>query len=85
MSNTQLKAVANNPAKKGQLASRKLIFGDCSRYAVAAIHTRFEAVEWFVWDAEQLDAHGFPEVIRQEPTLDEALKGLAVQSAPLLV
>ena len=74
-----LPAQPNNPAQKGQLASRKVCFGDCSRYAVAAVHTRFEAVEWFVWDAEHPDAT--PEqmavVIRQEPSLEEAVRGLA--------
>jgi hypothetical protein len=68
----------NNPAKRGQLAARKRLFGPYSRYAVAPIHTRFDAVEWFVWDAEHkwIDASGRPGVIRQAATLDEALRGL---------
>jgi hypothetical protein len=67
---------ANNPALRGQPAARKQLFGDCSRYAVAPIHTRFDAIEWFVWDADRLDKQGAPEVIRQAATLDEALQGL---------
>lgn len=67
---------ANNPALRGQTAARKQLFGDNSRYAVAPIHTRFDAVEWFVWDADRLDKQGIPEVIRQAATLDEALRGL---------
>lgn len=70
------KSLANNAALRGQPAARKQLFGDCSRYAVAPIHTRFDAVEWFVWDADRLDKNGFPEVIRQARTLDEAISGL---------
>lgn len=67
---------ANNPALRGQLAARKQLFGDSSRYAVAPIHTRFDAIEWFVWDANRLDKQGKPEVIRQAGTLDQAIQGL---------
>jgi hypothetical protein len=67
---------ANDPARKGELAARKQTFGDYRRYAVAPVHTRFDAVEWFVWDAE-LAADGEPAVvIRQEPTLEAAISGL---------
>lgn len=68
---------ANNPSLKGSLAARKQFFGDNSRYAVAPIHTRFDAVEWFVWDAEHpLSSLSRAEVIRQADTLEEALRGL---------
>jgi len=66
----------NNPALKGQLAAKKKFF-DNFRYAVAPVHTRFDAVEWFVWDAEHPNSKmGRAEVIRQAATLEEALKGL---------
>lgn len=68
---------ANNPSLKGSLAARKQFFGDNGRYAVAPVHTRFDAVEWFVWDAEHpLSSLSRAEVIRQSDTLDEALWGL---------
>ena len=61
----------------GRLATCKLLFGPHSRYAVAAVHTRFDAVEWFVWDAETIDYQSrSPGVIRQEPTLHKAIAGL---------
>ena len=67
-------AYSNDPSRKGELAARKQLFGDCSRYAVAPVHTRFDAVQWFVWDAEITCADtGLPEVIRQAETLAEAL------------
>lgn len=70
-------AIVNNPKLAGQIATtRKELFGGYSRYAIAPVHTRFDAVEWFVWDAERLDPTGRPEVIRQAPTKEEALKGL---------
>ena len=68
---------SNNPALRGTLAARKQIFGDRGRYAVAPIHTRFDAVEWFVWDAEHPQSGmNRAEVIRQAATLEEALRGL---------
>ena len=68
----------NDPAKAGQLAARKRTFGDFSRYAVAPVHTRFDAVQWFVWDAMSpwQDGTGLPAVIRQAVSLDEAMRGL---------
>jgi hypothetical protein len=66
---------ANDASRKGQLAARKQLFGDYRRYAVAPIHTRFDAVSWFVWDAEGYPM-GEPAIIRQEATLAEATKGL---------
>lgn len=68
---------ANNPALKGSPAARKQRFGERGRYAVAPVHTRFDAVEWFVWDAEHpLSDLSHAEVIRQAKTLEEALRGL---------
>jgi hypothetical protein len=67
----------NNPLRAGQPAVRKQFFGERSRYAVAPVHTRFDAVEWFVWDAEHpLSSNSYEEVIRQAPTLAEAMQGL---------
>lgn len=68
----------NNPSMRGMLADRKRLFGGYSRYAVAPVHTRFDAVQWFVWDAEAVDGNGMPSVIRQEATLQDALRGLLV-------
>jgi hypothetical protein len=69
---------ANDPARKGQLAAKKQLFGESNRYAVAPLHTRFDAVEWFVWDADvYADSDGTPAVIRQEATLAEGIDGLA--------
>lgn len=70
-------AYVNDPSRKGEIAARKQLFGDCSRYAVAPVHTRFDAVQWFVWDAEiTCPDTGLPEVIRQAETLTEALAGI---------
>jgi hypothetical protein len=68
-------ALTNDPTRKGQLAAPKRLFGDLRRYAVAPVHTRFDAVEWFVWDAHT-DDHGHPAVIRQASTEAEAIQGL---------
>jgi hypothetical protein len=66
----------NKPEQKGELADAKCLFGGYSRYAVAPVYTRFDAVEWFVWDAEKIMTGNYHEPIRQAPTLEEAIKGL---------
>lgn len=69
--------IQNNPNLKGSLAAKKIIFGDYSRYAVAPVHTRFDAVEWFVWDAmHPLSTDARCEVIRQAETKEKAMGGL---------
>lgn len=68
-------AQKNNPAQKGALASAKVAFGPAKRYALGAVHTRGDAVQWFVWDAET-DDRGMPAVIRQEDTAQAAIAGL---------
>lgn len=71
----------NIPSRKGELAARKRLFGPCSRYAVAPVYTRFDAVEWFVWDAEHhwTNADGRPNVIRQASSLEDAIHGLELR------
>lgn len=66
----------NDPMRQGSRASHQLAFGKWSRYRVGALHTRFDRVTWFVWDAEKLDENGQPDVIRQADTLAEAVAGL---------
>jgi len=69
--------IVNQPERKGQLAEPAARFGEFGRYAVAPVFTRFDAVEWFVWDAETEDpVTGRAAVIRQQQTLEEALRGL---------
>jgi len=71
-------ALHNDPSRKGQLAASKRLFGEYSRYAVAPVHTRFDAVEWFVWDAMSWEPDGTnPAVIRQASTEAEAVEGLS--------
>jgi hypothetical protein len=71
------KRFVNEPEHNGQLAARKVLFYG-SRYAVAPVHTRFDAVQFFVWDAMHARAseEGGPVVIRQTDTIEEALRGL---------
>jgi hypothetical protein len=68
---------ANNPSLKGQLASKKVLHGENSRFATFAVHTRFDAVQWFTADALRPDDKtGLPEIVRQSATFEEALHGL---------
>lgn len=70
-------ALRNDPSQAGRLAGPKRLFGDFHRYAVFPVHTRFDAVEWFVADAESTDpVTGKPKIIRQAPTEAEAVAGL---------
>ena len=64
----------NNPSQAGYIAGKKELFGNHSRFAVYPVHTRFDAVEWFVADAETPDpVTGNPSIIRQEPTKEQAM------------
>jgi hypothetical protein len=67
---------SNNPARKGELAASKQLFGAYNRFAVAPVFTRFEALEFFVWDAHSAPDGEAPPVIRQAASLEEALAGL---------
>jgi hypothetical protein len=67
----------NNPAFAGRLASDKVLFGECSRYALFAVHTRGNSVQWFVADAESVDElTGLPRIVRQAATPEQAIAGL---------
>jgi len=68
--------VSNDPTRKGEDASSRVVFGDNGRFVAYAVHTRFDAVSWFVEDTESVDEYGFFAVIRQESTIEEALHGL---------
>lgn len=70
-------ALRNNPLRAGQLAGKREFFGGWSRYAIAPIHTRFDAVEWFVWDADKIDPDTQRStVIRQAATKEAAMSNL---------
>jgi len=69
--------LSNVPSLAGKAATKKRLFGEYRRYAVWAIHTRFDAVCWVVADAHVTDpVTGGPEIIRQAATEAEAVAGL---------
>lgn len=69
--------IENDPRQAGALAGERELFGECSRWAVAPVHTRFEALEWFVWDAERVDpVTGGPAVVAQAATREEAIRAV---------
>jgi len=70
------KSSPNNPTIAGARASEQVVLGDFSQFAAFAVHTRFDAVVWFVHDVERLDDCGFPVVVRQCPTFEAAVAGL---------
>lgn len=69
-------SLVNDPSKAGRRAGKTRFIGEASRYAVFPVHTRFDAICWFVTDAERQDEYGFAEVVRQCDTFEEAIKGL---------
>ena len=75
--------IINDPTRKGELAAGKQVFGPNNRYAVAPVHSRFDAVGWFVWDTETPGDNydpimGFePAIIRIVSSYEEAIAGLA--------
>lgn len=80
------KVQKNNPSRAGERASGAEMFGPWGRYRIEARHTRFEAVEWHVTDAEAIDQEtGLPSVIRQAATQEEARKGLLGEKPVVLL
>ena len=68
---------ANDPAKAGQLAYKKLVIDGLKRHVIAPVHTQSDAVEWCVWDAGHPNSKkGWMKIIRQAETLAEAIEGL---------
>jgi hypothetical protein len=67
--------IKNNPSKAGQLAGKKVVFGDSNRYAIGPVHSRLDCVQWFIWDADLCDSFvpGSAEVIVQAYSQGEAL------------
>jgi len=57
----------------GTHATDKVIFGACSRYAVYAIHTRFDNISWIVEDSEvyDYDNSNKPTIIARADSLSE--------------
>lgn len=75
--NPEVPMVANDSRRAGCIAAKAERFGEFGRYRVAPVHTRFDAVQWFVWDAETVDdVTGGAAVIRQAETRDKAVAGL---------
>ena len=72
------RAFPNQPRFAGRLASAKTLFGPASRFAVFAVHSRFDGpVEWFVADAERIDPlTNLPQIIRQSSSFEGAIDGL---------
>ena len=70
------KVILNARRKAGQLATKQVLYGENDRDAVAPVHTRFDHVQWFVWDAEKPLPDGGLTACRQVATLDEAIAGL---------
>ena len=74
--------LGNDPTQPGTQACRAVTFGPFHRYSVAPVNCRDyngfppSRLSWFVYDAEVIDELGYPAVIRQAATLDEALAGL---------
>jgi hypothetical protein len=80
MNITAPKSDENDPRQAGRLASKKITFGEASRFAVAAVHTRFDRVQWFVWDADRVDeVTDGPAVIRQNDDFEAAVSGIVNQ------
>ena len=78
--NIRFEPVKNDISKAGKLAAKKIIFGPRGRYAIAPVHTRFDGLMVFVWDAETPDEEtGLAAVIRMTDTVNQALDGLARQ------
>ena len=57
--------IQNEAAKAGQNAAGPIFFGANFEIEVVPVHTRFEAVSWFVIDRTDVDEFDMPPVIGQ--------------------
>lgn len=67
----------NIPSLAGREAAPARCFGPWNRYRVVPVHSRFDAVTWFVTDAESRDDADLPAVVRQADTFQAAVADLA--------
>lgn len=82
----------NDPTLRGQKAGEVETIGANNRYDLFPVHTRFDAVAWFIEDRETLDAMGLADVVVQANSRREALDaldrvrpdyGVVVEAAPV--
>lgn len=72
---------ANDPGRAGCAAGEPYYFGHSTanpsgcRWSIVPIHTRHEAVSWFVFDLDDDDYQGPP--VRQAAGIAEAIQSLA--------
>lgn len=50
----------NDPSRRGQLAGQPVRFGAFRRFRIEPVHTRFDSVSWFGYDAERSEEDGSP-------------------------
>lgn len=77
-------AEANDPSRKGTRASEIVEMHDC-RFRVYAVHTRFDAVQWFAIDNRLLLIPNEPAVIAQCATFDECVAAVEARVASEIV
>ena len=65
-------SVVNDPARKGQRAGRNIFYGEHHRFAVYPVHTRLDAIQWFVADAETPDETGLASIVGQHFSFEDA-------------
>jgi hypothetical protein len=67
--------IINNPNLAGQQAG-KAEFYNLSRFKLYPIHTRFNAIQWFIADAEIEDDIGHPAIVGQYDDKTEAIASI---------
>lgn len=72
--------------RAGRAATKITLFGPAYRYAVFAVYTSCNELEWIIEDMEKEGFEGSIVRIRQAKTYREAVKGLegAPKTAPVL-
>lgn len=62
--------------RAGRAATKTILFGPAYRYAVFAIHTSSNKLEWIIEDTEKEGFEGTIVRIRRAKTYREAIRGL---------
>lgn len=66
-------AMMNEPSKAGRMAAEPLLFGPNLQISVFPVHTRFDAVQWFVSDFAEVDEFDMPAVVGQFASKADAI------------
>jgi hypothetical protein len=69
---------ANNQSCAGQRATNTYTFGECNKFGIYGIHTRFNDLHYFCVNVEEKDEYNLPLILCQFNSIDDVLDYLGL-------